>query len=371
MADNRKTWAKATWQKELQRVISFSALEVIYGEASMNETAKASRMFEIFHGNINNGTASFIDLALSGNAQFAHLWDSEELAINQEGNAERIDGVQLSLKSGITQKPELKLIAGQAFTRNSLSRATILQEQAIGGRNLLGHANNTLKHVKKAVAFAEEFMPNGELPSGKTEEDLDRHVRLCMFKMLNGKTSLAEGDPPIAIVETILPEVSEATQAASRNSPSPVEATVSAMMLLRETSNAISVTSPLIATVLDSQLGEAVLDSAAASTTTAEPPALPGDTLAGDTSPSANKGDETSPSLWDDEAIPDGWIFVGWSAFKCFGPMAPKPYRSALLFTEDEDRVPGKGKDKKKMAGLPSARSSVSLKSPKRKETTH
>jgi hypothetical protein len=83
------------------------------------------------------------------------------------------------MKAGITQKADLKKIVGTAFTKSSLSRGMLSRPLAINGRTLLNHANNTLKHVKKAIAFAKEFMPGGELPSGTTEEDLDRHV-LCV-----------------------------------------------------------------------------------------------------------------------------------------------------------------------------------------------
>ena len=211
-----KLWAKPAWQKELQRVIAFSALEILYGEPSMNEAAKATRMSQIYHGNAVSGTASFIDLALTGKAQFVHLWALEDLAINQQGNEDRSKGVQLSLKDSITQELETKLIVGQAFTRALLSRAKSLQEQAILGRNLLTHANSTLKHVKKAIAFAEEFMPGGELPSGATEEDLDQHVLMCMYKILKGKTSFPEGEGNNNDVSVVVPTVATPPEACTQ-----------------------------------------------------------------------------------------------------------------------------------------------------------
>ncbi len=52
---------------------------------------------------------------------------------------------------------------------------------------------------------------------------------------------------------------------------------------------------------------------------------------------------------------------------KCFGPIAPKQYRSALLFTEDSKWVPSAGKKRRKVEGLLSAMNSVVLKSQKLK----
>jgi hypothetical protein len=63
------------------------------------------------------------------------------------------------------------------------------------------------------------------------------------------------------------------------------------------------------------------------------------------------------PEVLTDVTVPNHWTFVGWATFKCFGPMAPKHWRSTLLFTDDLEKLPGGAKEKKKPEGLQSAKS--------------
>jgi hypothetical protein len=51
----------------------------------------------------------------------------------------------------------------------------------IRGRNLYDAAKDTWKELKKAIVFANDFMPDGKLPSGKTIDDLFLYVRKAMW----------------------------------------------------------------------------------------------------------------------------------------------------------------------------------------------
>ena len=70
-------------------------------------------------------------------------------------------------------KHNVQFVRGQHFTKESLSAPTKARiDQEITGRNVLELTQSTLGNLKKAIAFADEFLDSGSLPSGKNWDDL-------------------------------------------------------------------------------------------------------------------------------------------------------------------------------------------------------
>ena len=68
-------------------------------------------------------------------------------------------------------------IAGVHFTVNSLSAPTKARPMdKITGRNIYDLAMSTIRNIKKAMAVTDEFLNNGDLPSGQTWDDLYHHL---------------------------------------------------------------------------------------------------------------------------------------------------------------------------------------------------
>ena len=74
-------------------------------------------------------------------------------------------------------KHNVQFVRGQHFTKEPLSapmKARIYQKST--SRNVFELAQSTLRYLKKAIAFAEEFLDGGSLPSGKNWDDLYDHL---------------------------------------------------------------------------------------------------------------------------------------------------------------------------------------------------
>jgi hypothetical protein len=239
----KKSLASSVLMKEMQRLIAISALDKVYSFKTMSLQNMQKKMQELYHGIDNDSqNTSFVELCLEGKMQFSHLWEIEDITVNAAINQDKDSAETLSLKRSISRIEIGRFTSKLSFTRQSLSWATKSGPTRITGRTLLHLANKALANLKKANAHALTYLgPDGQLPSGKTEDDLDNYVLEKMFLDLNGNvTTLDESDQ-------------------------------------------------------------------------------------GD-----DDDDDFDPNIQTDE-----WFFHGWFAFKCFGPLAPEPYKSPLIALGD------------------------------------
>jgi hypothetical protein len=276
---SKKALASATWQKEIQRAIAVSAWDQITGKDTMPATQLQLKLFKLYHGDDDDPhSIALTSQCLGGVNQFAHLWERVELENNAAGNEQRSDGVNLVLKSGTLRSSSVRFVAGTAFTMTSIS-ASSQQDNAcaLDGRAIFSAKELVLKSLKKALAFAKMYCEKGDafpkLPSGKTEEDFDLFILKKMYLAENKKEYLV--DPTSAV------ESSPASASVSNVESSPDDAS---------TNDVIN-----------------VADAYGSAFSAQEEDALAGMTA--------------------------DYIFPGWVAFKCFGPMAPECYRLTVLET--------------------------------------
>jgi hypothetical protein len=228
--------------KEMQRLIAVAALDKVYSTNKTSLVKMREKMAELFHGTGDENNVSLVELCLDGKMQFEHLWDRNEAMSDGTDEAGA-----LVLKQSISRDFQTQYISKVAFTEESLRASTSLIVKNISGRTLLNMANNALSNLKKANAYALQFLTvELKLPSGKTEVDLDICILEMMFTELKGRRS---SDPDEQECDD------ESAQSGELN-------------------------------------------------------------------------------------VSTGWMFNGWFAFKCFGPMGPAAYR--LVLTELGDQPGGK-----------------------------
>lgn len=96
-----------------------------------------------------------------------------------------------------TNKKMKGVVAGEDLKVDLLERANYNNGALIQGRNLYDTARNTMRNLKKAIAFYQGRLgPDGCLPSGTTEEDLLKGVLDDMFSLLKGKPALIGSTNP-------------------------------------------------------------------------------------------------------------------------------------------------------------------------------
>jgi hypothetical protein len=117
------------------------------------------------------------------------------IAINATINNKLENGDLLFLKRSLLHIENVQLVSKIAFTQQSLTWATKTGPTQITGRTLLHLANKALDNLKKANTHALSYLgPDGQVPSAKTEGDLDNFVLEKMFTDLNGRHTLDEAD---------------------------------------------------------------------------------------------------------------------------------------------------------------------------------
>ena len=67
-------------------------------------------------------------------------------------------------------------VSGIHFTKHILASPSKSKIEKCSGRTIIELGKNILKNIKKAAVIAEEWLNNGDLPSGKLFDDLYAHV---------------------------------------------------------------------------------------------------------------------------------------------------------------------------------------------------
>ena len=72
-----------------------------------------------------------------------------------------------------------RYVSGKHFTKNTIcAPSKTKSDEKITGRAVIDLAKLCLRNIKKAVVRAEEYLSDGELPSGRIWDDLYAHVIL-------------------------------------------------------------------------------------------------------------------------------------------------------------------------------------------------
>ena len=163
------------WQKEIQRCISFSAYETVFGMKQMSKESQDEKMYELYHGTPDPNNVSYVTLCIEGKNQFAHLWDN----VGQ-------NTMKLRMKQSFIRCARTTLVVNESITGEFLSRVKLNSESGslLKGRTVRTQAQLALLNTKKAFAYALGFLqgpPEYEYPSGQNEDDLDTIVMEKMY----------------------------------------------------------------------------------------------------------------------------------------------------------------------------------------------
>ena len=176
---NQSTMAPATLQKELQRAVSLACLAKIYKGNTMKKHQMVDLMADLFHGNETKGYSSMAKQAVQGDGIFARVWDIEE----EKDLEDREVGRVLTLKKPLSRDFYKDYNAGVHFNLSSISKANQNGDHLISGRTLLSNAEEVMKNCRKAMSHVHAFLDrDGNFPSGRNDEDLDKYVLDQMYK---------------------------------------------------------------------------------------------------------------------------------------------------------------------------------------------
>lgn len=111
------------------------------------------KCYQHYHG-YDRDHIGVLRMFLEGTGRFKVLWDTGRI-INGFGSL-----------SGISHESIV----------NTVSKSTLKGKSLINGRQILDKAKAALNDAKKLLGFWMEFLINGQMPSGKNEEDALQHV---------------------------------------------------------------------------------------------------------------------------------------------------------------------------------------------------
>jgi hypothetical protein len=167
-------------------------MEEVYNSKGMTNADKEKKMYHDYHGFADDGTngdeniVGYLDQLLEGTNQFSGLYDREDLEINDASNEERGQSERLVLKQKMHRESK-RLVVGKELTKEILQGSTLKRNAPlITGRTLKTHAESAHRNGKKALAIALQYLRDGNLPSGATDEDYETHLLDQMYIELKG-----------------------------------------------------------------------------------------------------------------------------------------------------------------------------------------
>ena len=158
--------------------------DMLMQQPSMTKTNQHIFLYNSFHGNEDKNMSSQIGLLMEGRGVYCNLY--VEIPNTTQITDKNHQSPPNKIASGA--KPSLMLhsrfchdgcqyIVGKHFNIQTLSSpAKTKLDEKITGRNIYDLAIITLRNLKKATAFAEEWLNGGDLPSGNTWDDLYSHL---------------------------------------------------------------------------------------------------------------------------------------------------------------------------------------------------
>ena len=175
---------------QLKATSALQSYDFIFQQDSMKKIDQERNAFNFFHGNHHKHIISQLDLLVKGHGNYDRIYDREftmvtarstvpidaNVSSGSSSSSSRV--LSLTVKdifSSVTDT--MRYISGKHFTNSSIAAPSKTKpNDKVTGRSLIDLARTTLRNVKKAVVAAEEWLAGGDLPSGKTWDDLYAHV---------------------------------------------------------------------------------------------------------------------------------------------------------------------------------------------------
>jgi len=169
----------ASLLKNIRGAAALKCYDFILEDSSMTTVIQEHKIFNYFHGNLEQNHISQVDLLLKGYGEYSRLFDEEvKIVTDKDASDKELDSVrQLVLKDIFTGTSAIRYTSNVHITRELLvsPKKTKPNEKATA-RYIVELAKLSIKNIKKAIVIAEEWLNNGELPSGQTWDDLYHHV---------------------------------------------------------------------------------------------------------------------------------------------------------------------------------------------------
>ena len=168
--------------KNLRATACLKVYDFIFNLDSMKLSDMQKIAYNSFHGNDEKNISSQIELLLQGHGDYSRIYDEEvTIVTNPNATVDEVSSNKSRILKSIfctsSDKTNMRFVSGTHFNKMSLSAPTKNKlTEKITGRNVLDLAKLALKNVKKAIVIAEEWLTDGELPSGRSYDDLYAHI---------------------------------------------------------------------------------------------------------------------------------------------------------------------------------------------------
>ena len=170
----------ATIVKNVRACAAIICYDLLMKQDSMKLEDQYRFLYNTFHGHDEKNISSQIKLLVSGHYKYRKLFNielSSNIVTNRDADISNEDTNDEILVLKHIYANEKRYVAGEDLTVQLLSAPTKARlSESITGRNIYDLARSSLKHLKKAIALADDWLNNGELPSGNTWDDLYSHL---------------------------------------------------------------------------------------------------------------------------------------------------------------------------------------------------
>ena len=169
--------------KNIRAVAALVTYDLLTRQNSMKQEDQYRFCYNAFHGNKDRNISSQVDLLLQGHRYYSLLYDikskgqvtDRDANVNQNPTPDN-NHTEFVIKEHFGGNGSC-FVKGKHFNKESLVAPTKARKnEKVTGRNILDLALTVIQNVKKGCAMADEFMDNGQLPSGKSWDDLYQHI---------------------------------------------------------------------------------------------------------------------------------------------------------------------------------------------------
>jgi len=167
----------ASLLKNIRGAAALKCYNFVLEESSMITVMQENKIFNYFHGNLEQNHISQVDLLLKGYGEYFRLFDEEvNIVTDKDASNKEFDSVrQLFLKDIFTGTSAIRYTSNVHITRELRVLPKKTNEQATA-RYIVELEKLSIKNIKKSIFIAEEWLNNGELPYGQIWYNIYHHV---------------------------------------------------------------------------------------------------------------------------------------------------------------------------------------------------
>lgn len=170
--------------KQLRATASLGCYDYLFLEESMKKQDLWRKAYHLFHGNEDLNTISQVDLLISGHGDYGRIYDASDDFLVTDRNAEPsiiLDSQKIARRlvvKDMFNKSEnaFRFVFGVHFTKDTVTSASKYKIEKCSGWTIIELGKNVLKNIKKATVIADEWLNDGDWPSGKSYDDSYAHV---------------------------------------------------------------------------------------------------------------------------------------------------------------------------------------------------